>query len=103
HAASASAIAQFIESGLESTSKLFGRPSAPIMQKDHDGPIVCHVMVYRNHVKSVLPECFQHGCDFTLKHRDISSDRRVLFRTHKSGPVIEAHAGVDRSAMLFHA
>src|SRR5882724_2351784 len=99
---SGSAFAQFIQSRSESGSELFGRAPTPVVQEDNHWSDFDHVMMYRDHVKTVLAERFQNRCYFAFEHRHIACNRGILLRARKRSPCVKPHASVDRCAVLLH-
>src|SRR5207302_9594749 len=76
--------------------------SAQIVEIDHGGPIVGHVVVNWDYIGTVLAERFQHRRDFVFKHSDVASDRSVALGSDKRGPRVQPHAGIDRRTVVFH-
>ncbi len=72
------------------------------MEKDHEGPLLGHVMVNGDYVEAVLAQRLQHRRDFVFEHSDVAGDRGILLRADKRGPRVQPHAGIDRRTVVFH-
>src|SRR5438552_95280 len=81
-----SAFAQFIQSRSESGSELFRRAPTPVVQEDNHWSDFDHVMMYRDHVKTVLAERFQNRCYFAFEHGHVACNRGILLRAGKRSP-----------------
>ena len=94
--------AKYIENRFETISKLVGAASSPIVQEDYHRRFLCHVVMNRDNVETILTERFQHWRDFVLQHCHIASDHGIFLRAEKCSPGVESHARIDACAMVLH-
>src|SRR5258708_3799322 len=71
------------------------------MEEDYKRPVPGHMVMNRNYVYTVFAKGLQNRGYFGFEHCDVAGDRGVLLSADKSRPGIQAHARVDRRAVLF--
>src|SRR5258705_1129819 len=71
------------------------------MEEDYERPVPGHMVMNRNYVYTVSAKGLQNRGYFGFEHCDVAGDRGVFLSADKSRPGIQAHARVDRRAVLF--
>src|SRR6267142_362750 len=72
------------------------------MEEDHERPVPGHMVMNRNYVYTIFTKGLQNRRYFSFEHCDVAGNRGVFLSADKRRPGIQAHASVDRRAVLFH-
>src|SRR5205085_10640313 len=93
-------LSQFVNRRLESRGEFFDWPRTPVMEEVYSRLSPRHVIVDRDHVQAIRPECLEDRRHFVCKHRHVAGDLGIGIATEKGRPGVETHPGVNGRAHL---